>query len=261
MNNERQNTTVYGSSRVVSAYDRSRELPRETQELWRATLREMVPAGGIKNVLDVGCGTGRFTRLLRGAFDADVVGVEPSPKMLAVAQGSPGPCTRFAQGTAESTGCRAGLFDLAFLSMVVHHVENRPRAWREMRRVLRNGGYLLIRNSTVENISDHPLFAHFPDARAVELERMPSRRGLVDEVTAEGFSLTGHRTVLQVFAENPHRYVQKVGMRSLSSLNLIDDQAFARGMQSLRSHMATLPPSEPVQEPVDVFAFRSPHAA
>ena len=261
MNNAHRNPNIYGSSDVVSAYDQSRELPPETQDLWRATFREMVPVGDIKNVLDVGCGTGRFTRLLCGAFDADVVGVEPSPKMLEIAQGSLGPRVRCAQGTAESTGCQAGLFDLAFLSMVVHHVEDHPRAWQEMKRVLRTDRYLLVRNSTIENISDHPLFVHFPEARAVELERMPSRRGLIDEVTSEGFASTGHRTVLQVFAENPDRYVQKVGMRSLSSLNMIDDEAFERGMQSLRSSMDALPASEPVTEPVDVFAFQSAHAA
>ena len=260
MKDERQKAGVYDNSEVVSAYDQSRRLPPLTLELWRATFREMVPIGDIEHVLDVGCGTGRLARLLGDAFSADVVGVEPSPKMLAVAQGSAGPHIRFAKGTAEATGCAAGFFDLAFLSMVVHHVGDHPRAWREMKRVLRTDGYLLIRNSTVENITDHPLFGHFPEARSVELGRMPSRRGLIDEVTSEGFTLTGYRTVLQIFAENPDHYVEKVGMRSLSSLNMIDDQAFERGLRSLRASMDILPASEPVREPVDVFAFRSAHA-
>lgn len=252
---------VYDDPGVVKAYDQSRELPPDTLELWRTVFREMIPAGDVENVLDVGCGTGRFAPLLSDAFDAHVVGIEPSPKMLTVAQDSADQRIRFHQGSAESTGCQTGLFDLAFLSMVVHHVEKRSRAWQEMRRVLRTNGCLLIRNSTAQNIVDHPLFVHFPEARAVELVRMPSRRGLIEEVTAEGFTLIDHRTVLQVFAENPDQYVKKVAMRSLSSLNMIDDEAFVRGIESLRARMAELPASEPVREPVDVFAFRSARGA
>jgi len=41
------------------------------------------PAPAIRRVLDLGCGTGRFTGLLADLYGTAVIGVEPSHGMLA----------------------------------------------------------------------------------------------------------------------------------------------------------------------------------
>jgi ubiquinone/menaquinone biosynthesis C-methylase UbiE len=119
----------------------------------RATFEALIAAAGVRpgqRVLDVGCGTGYFARLLADAVgpEGTVVGVDPSPEMIAYASrnASDFPNCQFRVGEAESLRFPAEHFDVVVSSLVMHHVSEASRvpALSEMRRVLRPGGTLLV---------------------------------------------------------------------------------------------------------------------
>jgi ubiquinone/menaquinone biosynthesis C-methylase UbiE len=100
-------------------------------------------------VLDVGCGTGYFTRLLAEAVAPGgiAVGIDPSPEAIARARRS----TRltncaFADGIAEALDPPDGSYDVVVSSLTLHHLPEtlRPQAIREMYRVLCPGGRVLV---------------------------------------------------------------------------------------------------------------------
>jgi ubiquinone/menaquinone biosynthesis C-methylase UbiE len=100
-------------------------------------------------VLDVGCGTGYFTRVLAEAVGpgGSALGVDPSREAIARARR----LTRlancsFSEGIGESLDAPDGSYDVAVTSLMIHHLpkEMRPQAVREMFRVLSPGGRLLI---------------------------------------------------------------------------------------------------------------------
>src|SRR5262249_58939122 len=101
---------------------------------WRGPVgRHLGGARGRRVILDPGAGRGRFSTLLADAFDARVVGVEPSQKMRAEAErGSPHPRVVYWDGSAASIPAAAGEFDFAFMSMVVHHVPDLAACAREL---------------------------------------------------------------------------------------------------------------------------------
>jgi ubiquinone/menaquinone biosynthesis C-methylase UbiE len=100
-------------------------------------------------VLDVGCGTGYFTRVMAQAVapDGTARGVDPSGEAIAYARRRTtlANCT-FASGTAEALDATDGAYDIVVSSLMIHHLPEtvRPRAIREMFRVLRPGGSVLI---------------------------------------------------------------------------------------------------------------------
>src|SRR5262249_22626050 len=101
--------------------------------------------------LDVGSGTGRFTPALARTF-GPVTGVEPSVRMREIAHAqSRHPDVDYLSGSAEQMPVPSSSADYALMFLSWHHVSDKPRAVRELARVLRPGARLLLR----ANFSDH----------------------------------------------------------------------------------------------------------
>jgi SAM-dependent methyltransferase len=97
-----------------------------------------------KNALDVGCGEGRFCRMLKSRNVA-AVGVDPTPALIAVARRRD-PRGTYVKATAERLPFRDGTFDLVVSYLSLIDIPDVDAAVPEMARVLKPGGSLLIAN-------------------------------------------------------------------------------------------------------------------
>ena len=245
----------YDRTPLPEVYRAARTLPRETMDLWGRAIRAMLPpAGEIARVLDLGCGTARFTGLLADVLSASVVGVEPSLRMLEEREVRDPRRARFVAGRAEALPLAGGSVDLVFASMVYHHLRA-DAALAEVARVLRPGASLMIRTPTRESVADFVYFGFFPEALAIDRARMPSRAGLVEACGAAGFTLRGHELVRQRFAEDHADYYRKIALRGLSSLQLLSDDAFARGLREFAAYCRSAERGGPIDETVELFLF------
>ncbi|MBA3364207.1 MAG: methyltransferase domain-containing protein [Actinobacteria bacterium] len=104
-------------------------------------LEDLEPA----RVLDVACGTGFLTQQLRG----DVVGLDQSPKMLAIARERV-PTARFIRGEALQLPFEDGAFDRVVTAHFYGHLEpaERGRFLHEARRV---AGELVVVDSAMRD--------------------------------------------------------------------------------------------------------------
>jgi ubiquinone/menaquinone biosynthesis C-methylase UbiE len=99
-------------------------------------------------VLDVGCSGGYLARLLAAAVTPNglVIGVDPSSPAISYARRrAPGNCS-FTTGVAQDIDLADRSFDVVTSTLAVHHIPEaaRPDAFREMYRVTRPGGRLLV---------------------------------------------------------------------------------------------------------------------
>lgn len=227
----------------------------ETVAQWLDEIGAHLPAG-VARILDLGCGTGRFTAPLAARFAARVCGLDLSAKMLAVARQTLGDSpAALVQAAAEALPFRAGVFDAVLVSMVLHHIRSRAGALAEVRRVLGSGGKLIVRTASIETMDSYLWAAFFPDAAAVEASRVMPRHAIEELMADHGFVPETHRVVEQVFAADLAEYCGKIAQRTLSSLAAISDAAFEAGLSALRRHCAAKE-SRPVYEQVDLFVFR-----
>jgi len=131
------------SARAARAYDRWFQTPwgRYAFALERAALeRAAGPLQG-RLLVDVGCGTGRFTQALQ-LQGARTVGVDLGPDMLAVAaERAAGPWL-VADAARLPFGDRT--FDLAVAVTVLEFVADPARVVAELARVTRPGGRLVV---------------------------------------------------------------------------------------------------------------------
>jgi ubiquinone/menaquinone biosynthesis C-methylase UbiE len=128
---------------VATAFRESRETPRAGLEEWRdAVRRHLGPRPGM-TLLDLGAGTGAFAAAFVEWFGIDVVAVEPSSAMRSHIPHSEE--IEVHEGDALSIPLEDDAADGAWLSLVIHHVPDLVVAAREIRRVLRRGAPVLIR--------------------------------------------------------------------------------------------------------------------
>jgi ubiquinone/menaquinone biosynthesis C-methylase UbiE len=109
-------------------------------------------------ILDLGCGTGSSTMLLKKTFpQADVIGLDLSPYMLVIAADKAdryGLNIHFLQGRAENTEFTDASFDLVSISMVFHEtpISITKAILQEGYRLLRSGGELIILDGNQQSL-------------------------------------------------------------------------------------------------------------
>ena len=115
-------------------------------ELEGRVLKRLLPDLEGKHVLDIGCGTGRVTRILAARNAARITGVDFSINMLCEArkQLRGGDRTQLAAAEALALPFANDGFDLVTCSLMISHVEALQRFVAELARVARPGSHLLI---------------------------------------------------------------------------------------------------------------------
>src|SRR5687768_13849603 len=146
----------YARDDIARRYDRSRAVPPDVELQWSNLIAAHV--GFLPEVsIDLGCGTGRFTRILASTFGGRVVGVDPSLPMLRAAAAS---MRRTAGvglvlGRAEAVPLAPECAGLVLMSMSYHHVVDKPAALESIRRALRQGGAFCIRTCSLEALDSY----------------------------------------------------------------------------------------------------------
>jgi ubiquinone/menaquinone biosynthesis C-methylase UbiE len=248
----------FDQSDIAERYD----IGRKTASTSVAALVEFMQANAplvVRQVADLGCGTGRFTGLLATTFGAPVIGVELSSKMLGVAAAKGfGESVQFVRGSVSAIPIATCAIDVAFISQVLHHLSDLAAAMAEIRRVLAPGGRLFIRQTTRENLDSYFYQRFFPEARAIDERRLPSRDRLIAAGELAGLSPAAPvKTISTEVAATSREYVEKIATRTYSDLAMIADESFARGIDEL-TRFVTSKSDCAWFEDVDYMVFATP---
>ncbi len=103
----------------------------------------MLPNLEGKRILMLGCGTAEESELLSIYNPKNITGIDISEKSIAVAKESYPNCD-FYVGDMLKLPFKDNDFDFIFSSLAISHVEDKDKAFKELYRVLDNGGQLLF---------------------------------------------------------------------------------------------------------------------
>ena len=233
----------------AAAFAANRHVPGEGLGAWRAAVtRHLDPRPGTR-LLDLGAGTGAWSRTFTTWFPGlEVRAVEPSAAMRERCE-HPGVLA----GSAEDVPVGDDSADAVWLSTVVHHIPDLPGAAREIRRVLRPGGTVLIRSAFAGRPGGITLFRYFPAAIRV-LDTFPSVPQVAAAFAAQGLSLVADEPVPQVTAGSLREVATTLRREAHTPLQLISDDDYATGLAGLRRAAATR--TGPVIDALDLLVLR-----
>ncbi len=219
---------------TAAAYKAVREVPRDGLGAWRAAVqRHLRPSPGM-TVVDIGAGTGAFAAAFSDWFGFAVLAVEPSAAMRAQIPRRPG--IEVLDGQASALPLPDHSADGAWLSLVIHHIPDLEAAAREIRRVLRPGAPVLIR----QGYPGRADAAHtFPWEFFPETARTVNTYPSVEQV-GQAFATAGfRRDALEQVPETLISLAEFLGQadnfrRADTNMRGLTEEEFLRGKERLR---------------------------
>src|SRR4029450_1684605 len=127
-------------------------------------------------VLDRGAGTGQFAAAIAGWFGGRVVAVEPSGGMRAQGtRANAHPGVHWVGGAGGGLPLRNTTCAMAWVSTVVHHLDDLEAAAAELGRVLRPGAPVLVRQAFPGRMGDVILYSrYFPGVGECLVAELPT---------------------------------------------------------------------------------------
>ncbi len=122
--------------------------------------------------LDIGCGTGNYTSELekRGM---NLIGIDPSEKMLTEAK-SQNSNVDWRLGSVEKTGLSENSIDGILATLTIHHWNDLEKGFKELNRVLKSKGRIVMFTSTPKQMQGYWLNHYFPKMLEDSIKQMPS---------------------------------------------------------------------------------------
>jgi len=229
-------------SGIAGVYDGARPIDRPHVGWWLARLAQKGGLGPGKRLLDLGCGTGRWTIPLAERTGCAAFGLDASREMLARAREKDrGARVLWLLGDAHAPPLRPGSFDCALMSLMLHHLADPPRAFRAAHSLLRGDGVLLVRQGTLEQILDDPAHRFFTEAVEADRRRTPRRAEVEASLAAAGFTRVEVEEIRLRTHNRPEEWLVEAESRVCSVFRLVGPEAHARGLARLRDHVREHP--------------------
>lgn len=113
-------------------------------------ITRLVAAKNTDAILDLACGQGYFSRAF-GETGANVTGCDIAPELIAQAQANVANVRFIATPATDLSFANDESFDTVVCILAIQNIEDMPRVFQEVRRVLKQGGKFLL-------VLNHPAF-------------------------------------------------------------------------------------------------------
>jgi SAM-dependent methyltransferase len=195
-------------------------------------------------VFEIGVGTGAIAKPLRDRLGHTVLGTDLSGEMLRHAHHRLGPTV--VQGDVARLPVRAGALGTVVACWVLHLVGDAPATLREVRRVLRRDGRLVVISSRGE-LEPDDIDSASVDLHEVLRGRIDVRGRLVPMAEDAGLALvTEVLTDPGTWNEAPLDLIERLERRQWGVLIDLDDVRFAEHVQPVIDRLRALPePARP----------------
>jgi len=135
------------------------------------------------------------------------------------------------RGDGQRLPFRDSVFDCVYMTLVIHHIEDKESALREMHRVLKREGNFIIVTNSHSRIKKHVL-RDFPGVVPIDLKRFPTVPSLKKLMTKAGFGNVHHHILQHDRGYiSTNEYLERVRNKYISTLTLLNEEEFQKGLK------------------------------
>jgi ubiquinone/menaquinone biosynthesis C-methylase UbiE len=229
-------------SKIAPSYDRGRAISIQNLDIVLEAITRLSGMSGKVRLLDLGCGTGRFSIPIASKLRYQVTGADSSEEMLAKArEKDKDGLVKWDLEDARSLTYPDNSFDIVFMSHLLHHCEDPPAVIRECWRVLSNDGMIIVRWGAIEQIRDDVEHTFFTETIAIDEARTFPIEQMEGCLREAGFSgVISEKRVQQTYSTS-QKHLESIKVKNTSVLTMISQDAFVRGVQKLQDYVARHP--------------------
>ncbi len=226
-------------------YDETRKAdPYLAERMFQLIRRDDVSA----NYLDVGCGTGNYTAALANK-GLHFTGMDPSSEMLrnALAKND---AIKWIQGAAESIPSEDSSIDGVLVCLSIHHWTDLVAGFKEIQRVLKPGGKMVLFTTLPEQTLGNWLNHYFPVMIQDSIDILPTGDQLKHAFGASGLEVIKEEKYyvqpdlqdwfLYCGKHRPELYFKEEVRRGISSFSLLSNRnEVSAGLQQLKEDISS----------------------
>ena len=232
-------------SKIALYYDKGRPFSEKNIAMWLKLIAKLPEASKGARLLDLGCGTGRFSLPLASRLGLDVTGLDSSADMLAKAkQKDSNSVVIWVLADASALPYPDSSFDIVFMSHLLHHIDSPLEVLKECGRILVPSGIVIIRYGAMEQIRNDVVHAFFPQTIEID-EQRTSTRQLTEKWLAEAcFVSISSEEVAQQTYQTGLEHLDAVRAKNTSVLSIIPEESFQTGLHCLEEYISKNPNDE-----------------
>ena len=228
-------------ARLHAVYAAGRRMSPDATRTWIDAFARHLPETRPLAWLDLGSGTGRMTPSLADAFGGPAHGVEPSDGMRARALAHAAhPSVTYVAGSGEHIPLPEASCDAALVFFVWHHVTDRARAARELRRVVKPGGRLFVQVNFSDRAPDVWWLRTVPEWREADTALFRSEEEVKSDFVDAGWTLVSCEEVTWLRSATLAEDYEKLKLRSVSLFERISEEVAEAGFARIEASLSSL---------------------
>ena len=145
----------------------------------------------VRKAVDLGCGTGSFTRRFFNETGIDSVGVDIAIQAIGRAKNK-NDGTKYFVSDIDQVGIKSESMDLVIFSGVLHHFSDMTACLNEAYRILKKGGMVISYDPHINNpgmwLYRHPSSIFYSKEGITDNERLLSKKDMKDALQKSKFS-------------------------------------------------------------------------
>ena len=265
-------SAVEGYRAWASSYDRDLNPMLALEKRFLETL--LPPVAGL-DVVDLGCGTGRWLEIFQGMRPRSLLGVDSSVEMLQVAREKLGAGTKFAQGDCADVCFEPCSADVVLCNFVLSYVEDAGAFLAKVKKMLRAGGSVFVTDVHPETSSrlnwrrgvkveeEFREIQTFPRPLEVVIALCESANFCVNvrleprfgESEREIFCAAGKQDYFEDIKEHPAIYILQL-RANRGRLRVVEQESAAARLSCVQGARIALGPETSVQQDIGIAGGR-----